>query len=1398
MAAVPGGREATGFDFDKWRLENTLHQKVVEYLKNEEFTTPDLLTCFGEEDKECLRSDGVGKAHIRKLEVAIRNLQEPPSPQSQGTGHVATDQLAPEAEEKAPTIPHPSHVTQPMRQHETNRPESESISLKKPVPKPKPRPKVKPKPIVPPKPDRGPPPPLPPKPKKSVTFQESTSETDGQPSVDEAIEFQDADSVSETSTADVPGSLRQDHRKQHNTEQGLKPAAEESPHERRMSIQEMTPSDVKELFESDPEVEVYAELLRENEIDGTTLLELDDKMLKEELGIKALGPRMKIKRKISSLMNQYEATSQAKPTEAITSKPAAVQNFRVKYYDDTSVKVVWDPSKEEIDGYMLEIKKIKEPAVVVHRQRLPPEETSVSCSSLQECTSYSIKLTALSGASESDPVIETICTSEGYTDTIPNQRSADILPSDEADSSTLDFLTKGPLYQELRSERTPSIHKGAKYETPMVFWNSNLGQNWSTLPEVVKSNVKYDMSSKQRQLQEALFEVLKTEGSYLHSMTVFVGHFMSDEELRSSIKSSEFKALMSNSGEVLKASQLFFNELKARQQENVVVNDVCDIIANHAQKTFLVPYKNYCKNLPLQESTLKSLTEGTQSQELNQNFCDALKKLELDERCAKLPFSSFLLLPMQRITRFPLLVERIMNMRESESELFNTASEALVLVRDVSKKCNQATRKEQQIIELEDLVRRLTFDKVNPSFSLLNKERSIIKQGELTLIPRRGRKTKSHLVLLTDYLLVTKKKEKLGSVISLRNFCKRDRVAVREIDKIYDSCEDLSVAKKEQKGFMSWFWSKPAEENFKFSVTLLEDREGKQEEMVLAAKSPSELTRWVEAFQQLGMDEEGGKIYEKENCPIVRVILRRDPEEPDELALEEGDTLYVLRKKPDGWWFGETMHDERQGWFPATVVEEVRESDHFQGKELRREFTQRQLKGDQETGLDKHTYTVLYDYGSEVPEDLRIKKGQQLKIIDYRDGRWYKAQSLDTLEVGFVPSNYVAPLDELQAHEWFVGPLDRRETDDRLISDDNPVGTFLVRSREDIGETGTHLYTISVLRSKTGNNRVSHFKVQRSTEGKLFVTGGLEFNSMTELVEHYLEDGRISNCTFSTPCPAATSEIPQPHAEIWEISRENIKLLRKIGQGNFGDVFQGLWKENVEVAVKTAKKEAMPDDQFLKEADTMKKLQHRNIVQLLGVCTKEDPIYIITEFVCNGSLEHYLRHGEGHRLELIDLIDMGAQVAAGMEYLEDNNVIHRDLRSANVLVGERKLCKVADFGLARLESIYIATTSRKMPIRWTAIEAIDTQEFTSQSDVWSFGILMTEILTKGRMPYAGWDNPTIIAQVRRGYRMSPEDDWPEPLYEIIKRCWDREPQRRPTFKYLSRIFSGYFAEAEYC
>ena len=159
---------------------------------------------------------------------------------------------------------------------------------------------------------------------------------------------------------------------------------------------------------------------------------------------------------------------------------------------------------------------------------------------------------------------------------------------------------------------------------------------------------------------------------------------------------------------------------------------------------------------------------------------------------------------------------------------------------------------------------------------------------------------------------------------------------------------------------------------------------------------------------------------------------------------------------------------------------------------------------------------------------------------------------------------------------------------------------------------------------------------------------------------------------------------------------------------------------------------------FLKEAQIMKKLRHPKLIQLYAVCTLEEPIYIITELMKNGSLLEYLQ-GKGRTLKLPQLIDMSAQIASGMAYLESQNYIHRDLAARNVLVSENNIVKIADFGLARLikEDEYEARVGARFPIKWTAPEAANYSKFSIKSDVWSFGILLTELVTYGRIPYPG-------------------------------------------------------------
>ncbi|GLD66022.1 tyrosine-protein kinase Fyn [Lates japonicus] len=181
-----------------------------------------------------------------------------------------------------------------------------------------------------------------------------------------------------------------------------------------------------------------------------------------------------------------------------------------------------------------------------------------------------------------------------------------------------------------------------------------------------------------------------------------------------------------------------------------------------------------------------------------------------------------------------------------------------------------------------------------------------------------------------------------------------------------------------------------------------------------------------------------------------------------------------------------------------------------------------------------------------------------------------------------------------------------------------------------------------------------------------------------------------------------------------------------------------------------------------------------------------------------GSLLDFLKDGEGRGLKLPNLVDMAAQVAAGMAYIERMNYIHRDLRSANILVGDNLVCKIADFGLARLieDNEYTARQGAKFPIKWTAPEAALYGKFTIKSDVWSFGILLTELVTKGRVPYPGMNNREVLEQVERGYRMPCPQDCPISLHELMLQCWKKDAEERPTFEYLQAFLEDYFTATE--
>ncbi|XP_033492745.1 protein tyrosine kinase 2aa isoform X7 [Epinephelus lanceolatus] len=273
-----------------------------------------------------------------------------------------------------------------------------------------------------------------------------------------------------------------------------------------------------------------------------------------------------------------------------------------------------------------------------------------------------------------------------------------------------------------------------------------------------------------------------------------------------------------------------------------------------------------------------------------------------------------------------------------------------------------------------------------------------------------------------------------------------------------------------------------------------------------------------------------------------------------------------------------------------------------------------------------------------------------------------------------------------------------------------------------------------------------------------------------------------------------------PSTRDYEIQRDRIELGRCIGEGQFGDVHQGVYnspdKPSLPVAIKTCKNCTSDSvrEKFLQEALTMRQFDHPHIVKLIGVIT-ENPVWIIMELCTLGELRSFLQVRK-YNLDLATLILFAYQLSTALAYLESKRFVHRDIAARNVLVSSVDCVMLGDFGLSRYmeDSSYYKASKGKLPIKWMAPESINFRRFTSASDVWMFGVCMWEILMYGIKPFQGVKNNDVIGRIENGERLAMPPQCPPTLYSLMTKCWSYDPSKRPRFTELKTQLSTILEE----
>ena len=377
-------------------------------------------------------------------------------------------------------------------------------------------------------------------------------------------------------------------------------------------------------------------------------------------------------------------------------------------------------------------------------------------------------------------------------------------------------------------------------------------------------------------------------------------------------------------------------------------------------------------------------------------------------------------------------------------------------------------------------------------------------------------------------------------------------------------------------------------------------------------------------------------------------------------------------------------------------------------------------------------------------------------------------------------------INDLEAQLWYHGMVTREDIPQILTTK----GDFLVRISQVDPDSPEVRMVISVLWDA---GSIKHFVILTCTvSGKFYLVKEEMKSTVSGLIRHHVKKGIPLDDKGKGPLIVAGA----PRTE-WELLHDQVELKEKLGKGAFGEVYKGLLHvknrdKPQEEAVKSCLGNSSKEQRqaFMKEARIMRQYDHRNVVRLYGVAAEKEPLLLVMELAAGGSLLSHLRK-TWPNIKQKEKLRIILDVARGMEYLEKKTCIHRDLAARNCLLDTNKGVKIADFGLSSMARQETLAEGLRLPIKWTAPEAIHQCQFSSKSDVWSFGILVVEVWSGGQEPYPGKTLKEIKKGVLEGLQTPIPDSTPQQLCKLLKLCWDLSPNKRPSFanirEYLNKL-----------